>query len=305
MLAFAIKRALLGLLVMLAVSALTFGLTSVGADSARALAGEGASASDVEAVRVAYGLDRPLLIRYGQWLAGAAKGDLGISFLQRRPVLGIVWDRLPVTMTLGALAFTLAIITAIPLGIVAALNPNSLIDRLALGFSLVGQAMPTFWFALLGVVIFSVKLGWLPVSGSGTLAHFVLPAVVLAYYATPTLMRLTRAGMMDVLESDYVRTAKAKGVRPSRIVLKHALRNAIIPLVSVSAVQLGFMLGGSVVIETIFAMNGVGYLAWESIITSDIPIIQALVLMMAMVYVALTLIADIVNAWLDPRIRFS
>ena len=303
MFAFTIKKLFVGLLVMLAVSAITFTLTNVAADPARTLAGEGATSADVEAIRVAYGFDRPVIVRYGEWLGNALQADLGDSYRQRRPVTAVIFERLPVTLTLGSLAFGLALLVAIPLGIAAGLRPNSWIDRLALGIAIVGQAMPSFWFALIGIVVFSVSLRWLPVSGSSTWAHFVLPSVVLAYYATPTLMRLTRAGIVEVMGSDYIRTARAKGLGMGKVVFKHALRNAILPLVSVAAVQFGFMLGGSVVIETIFAMQGVGYLAWEAISYSDLPVIQAIVLVVASIYVALTFGADLLNAWLDPRLR--
>ncbi len=303
MLAFTIKKLFVGLLVMLAVSAITFTLTNVAADPARTLAGEGATSADVEAIRLAYGFDRPVIVRYGEWLGSAVQADLGDSYRQKRPVTAVIFERLPVTLTLGGLAFGLAILVAVPLGIAAGLRPNSWIDRLALGIAIVGQAMPSFWFALIGIVLFGVTLRWLPVSGSATWAHFVLPAVVLAYYATPTLMRLTRAGIIEVMGADFIRTARAKGLGDGKVVFKHALRNAILPLVSVAAVQFGFMLGGSVVIETIFAMQGVGYLAWEAISYSDLPVIQAIVLVVAAIYVALTFGADLLNAWLDPRLR--
>ncbi|MBE0694677.1 MAG: ABC transporter permease [Aquamicrobium sp.] len=303
MFAFTIKKLFVGLLVMLAVSAITFTLTNVAADPARTIAGEGATSADVEAIRLAYGFDRPVIVRYGEWLGNALQADLGASYRQRRPVTDVIFERLPVTLTLGSLAFGLALLVAIPLGIAAGLRPNSWIDRVALGIAIVGQAMPSFWFALIGIVVFSVSLRWLPVSGSATWAHFVLPSVVLAYYATPTLMRLTRAGIVEVMGSDFIRTARAKGLGMGKVVFKHALRNAILPLVSVAAVQFGFMLGGSVVIETIFAMQGVGYLAWEAISYSDLPVIQAIVLIVAAIYVALTFGADLLNAWLDPRLR--
>jgi peptide/nickel transport system permease protein len=302
-LTFTIKKLFVGLLVMLAVSAITFTLTNVAADPARTLAGQGATSADVEAIRVAYGFDRPVIVRYGEWLGNAVQADLGDSYRQKRPVTAVIFERLPVTLTLGGLAFGLAILVAVPLGIAAGLRPNSWIDRLALGLAIVGQAMPSFWFALIGIVLFGVTLRWLPVSGSATWAHFVLPAVVLAYYATPTLMRLTRAGIIEVMGADFIRTARAKGLGDGKVIFKHALRNAILPLVSVAAVQFGFMLGGSVVIETIFAMQGVGYLAWEAISYSDLPVIQAIVLVVAAIYVALTFGADLLNAWLDPRLR--
>jgi len=305
MLSYALRRLIIGVLVMFVVSGITFTLTNAAIDPARAIAGEGATSDDVEAIRKSYGFDRPLAARYVAWLSQALQGDLGSSYRQRRPVVDVIMERLPVTLKLGGLALAFALVLSIPLAIAAALRPNSWIDRIALLFALFGQAMPTFWFALLGIVVFSVNLRWLPASGSGTTAHFILPAIALGYYAAPTLMRLMRAGMIDVLASDYIRTARAKGLSEARVVLKHALRNAVLPVVSVAAVQFGFMLGGSVVIETIFAMQGVGYLAWESISLSDLPVTQAIVLMISLIYIVLTLSADLLNAWLDPRIRIG
>ena len=302
---YAIQRIFVGVLVLLTVSVLAFGLTNAAMDPARAIAGEGATVADIEAIRVAYGFDRPVTTRYLHWLKATLGGDLGESYRQKRPVMAVIGERLPVTLILGCAALAFAILVALPLGIVAALRPNSWIDRLAMVLALVGQAMPTFWFALLGIVVFSVTLGWLPASGADNWRSFVLPAVALGYYAAPTLMRLTRSGMLEVLEADYIRTARAKGLSGSSVVIKHALRNAILPVVAVAAVQFGFMLGGSVVIETIFAMPGLGYLAWESISLADLPVVQAIVLLVAVMYVLLTLLSDVLNAWLDPRIRIA
>lgn len=303
MLAFALKKIVLGLGVMIAVSIITFALTNTAVDPARTIAGEAATAEDVEAIRVAYGLDRSVVARYGTWLGDALRGNFGTSYRQKRPVAEVLAERLPVTIKLGCLAFAFALLLGLPLGILAALRPNTWIDRLALTTALVGQAMPSFWFALLGISLFSVTLGWLPASGSDTFASFLMPAVVLGYYACPSIMRLTRAGMLDVLGSDFIRTARAKGLLPTQVVLKHALRNAVLPVVSVAAVQFGYMLGGSVVIETMFAMQGIGYLAWESISLSDLPVVQAIVLVVSIFYVVLTILADLINAWLDPRLR--
>jgi peptide/nickel transport system permease protein len=189
--------------------------------------------------------------------------------------------------------------------VLAALRPNTWLDRLALTLSVLGQALPTFWFALMMIILFGVMLRWLPITGSDTWAHFVMPAIALGYYATPAIMRLTRTGMLDVLASDYIRTARAKGLRTGTVLFKHALRNAIIPVVSLAAVQFGFMLGGSIIIETIFALHGLGFLAWESITRSDIAVVQAIVLILACFYIVLTLLADLLNAFLDPRIRVS
>ncbi len=302
---YSLKRLAIGVFVLLAISMLSFGLTNAATDPAQAIAGNGATMADIEAIRTSYGFDKPVVTRYFVWLKDAIGGDLGQSFRQKRSVVEVIVERLRVTLTLGAAALTFALVLSIPLGIFAAMRPNTWVDRVAMALALIGQAMPTFWFALLGIVIFSVGLGWLPASGVSDWRGYVLPAMALGYYATPTLMRLTRSGMLEVLEADYIRTARAKGLSRSTVVVKHALRNAILPVVSVAAVQFGFMLGGSVVIETIFALPGVGYLAWESISLSDLPVVQAIVLMVAVLYVLLTLASDILNAWLDPRIRIA
>jgi peptide/nickel transport system permease protein len=256
-------------------------------------------------VRKAYGLDRPLPLQYLDWLGRAALGDFGESLYFRSPVAALIAERLPTTLLLGGMALGFALLLSIPLGVVAALRPNSLLDRLALTIAVVGQAMPSFWFALLLVLLFGLTLKWLPISGSESWAHFVMPAVALGYYATPAIMRLTRAGMIEVLGADYIRTARAKGLRTPTVLFKHALRNAIVPVVSLAAVQLGFMLGGSVVIETVFAMHGLGYLAWESISHNDFPVVQAIVLLISLFYIVLTFLADLLNGWLDPRLRLA
>jgi peptide/nickel transport system permease protein len=267
------------------------------------MAGEGARSEDIELIRKQYGFDRPLAVQYLDWLGRAATGDFGDSFYFRTPVAAIVWERMGTTLTLGAMALSFALTLSIPLGVAAAVRPNSWVDRLTLTVAVIGQAMPPFWFALLLILFFGLTLRWLPISGSETWAHFIMPALALSYYATPAIMRLTRAGMLEVLQADYIRTARAKGLRRGRVLFKHALRNAIIPVVALAAVQLGFMLGGSVVIETVFALHGLGYLAWESIAHNDFPVVQAIVLLVSLFYIVLTLIADLLNAWLDPRIR--
>jgi peptide/nickel transport system permease protein len=189
--------------------------------------------------------------------------------------------------------------------VLAAVRPNSFADRFALTLAVVGQAMPSFWFALTLILWLGVVWRLLPITGSDSWQNFVMPAIALGYYVTPAVMRLTRAGVIEVLSSDYIRTARAKGLRPMTVLFKHALRNAIIPVVSLTAVQFGFMLGGSIVIETIFQINGLGYLAWESIQRKDLPTMQAIVLVLSVIYVLLTLLADLLNAFLDPRLRVA
>ncbi len=303
MLLYTVKRLLLALLVAVTVSVVSFTLLRLAGDLATAVAGEAASSEDIEFLRKKYGLDRPVIVQYLDWAGSALKGDLGRSFYFNEAVTDLISGRLKTTMTLGACALGFALVFAIPLGVVAALKPNTWIDRIALTFSVFGQALPTFWFALMMIILFGVMLRWLPITGSETWAHFVMPSIALGYYATPAFMRLTRAGMLDVMASDYIRTARAKGLRTGTVLFKHALRNAVIPVVSLAAVQLGFMLGGSIVIETVFALHGVGYLAWESIARSDFPTVQAIVLILSLFYIVLTFLADLLNAFLDPRIR--
>ena len=305
MLVFILKRLGLALLVALTVSFISFSLLFLSGDPAAALAGETASGEDIEAMRRLYGFDRPMMVQYSEWLFKALRGDFGESYYFKLPVAQLIADRLSVTMTLGLCGIVFALVTAVPLGVVAAIRPNSIIDRFALFLSVAGQAMPSFWFGLILIVLFGITLGWLPVSGAATWKHFIMPTIVLGYYAMPAIMRLTRAGMLEVLNSDYIRTARAKGAGEGRVLFKHALRNAIIPVVSLAAVQMGFMLGGSIVVESVFALHGAGYLAWESIARNDLPTVQALILIFSMFYIVFTLLADVLNAWLDPRMRSS
>ena len=258
MLTFALKRLALAALVALTVSALAFLLLRASGDVAVALGGEGARSQDIETIRQAYGLDRPLVLQYVDWISKMARGDLGQSLYFKSDVLELIGDKMPTTALLAVFSLIFALAVSIPLGVIAAVYPNSWIDRLCLALAVAGQALPNFFFALILIVVFAVLLPILPVSGSDTWTHFVLPTIALGYYVAPAFMRLIRAGMIEVLGSDYIRTARAKGLSGLSVVLKHALRNALVPVVALAAVQLGFLLGGSVVIETIFALDGVG-----------------------------------------------
>ena len=305
MLIYSLKRFGVAILVTFAVSVITFVLLHASGDPAMAMAGEGATQEDIEYVREHFGFNRPMLLQYMDWFVRALQGDFGISIYLKIPVAEVIAAKAPITAILGASALTFALLISIPLGVLAAMKPITIFDRIALTIAVIGQAMPTFWFALLMMIFFGITLRILPVSGNTTWQHFVMPSIALGYYAMPAIMRLTRAGMIEVLSSDYIRTARAKGLRPRTVLFKHALRNAIIPVVSLSAVQLGFMLGGSIIIETIFSLKGLGNLAWQSIQRSDFDVMQALVLSIAMFYILLTYLADLLNAFLDPRIRVS
>jgi peptide/nickel transport system permease protein len=305
MLAYSLKRLGVALLVALTVSLITFSMIYISGDPALAIAGEGARQQDVENIRRFYGFDRPIYVQYLDWLWSALHGDLGRSYNLRQPVADVIFQRLPTTMLLGACAITFALVLAIPLGVLAAVKPNSIFDRVSLTLAVIGQAMPSFWFALTLILWFGVYWRLLPITGQDSWWNFVMPSIALGYYVTPAVMRLTSAGMLEVLSSDYIRTARAKGLKPMRVLFKHALRNAIIPVVALAAVQFGFMLGGSIVIETIFQINGLGYLAWESIQRKDLPMMQAIVLVLSIIYVLITFLADMLNAFLDPRIRVA
>jgi len=305
MIAFLGKRVLVAVGVTLFITFLTFLLLFVSGDPATALAGASSRAEDVEKIRVLYGLDRPILVQYAEWLWNAVRGDLGQSLFFQLPVVDLLAGRLPVTLTVGVLAMGLALALGVPLGIVAAVWRGGAIDRFALVLAVVGQAMPTFWFGLILIVVFGMMVPVLPISGADDWRGYILPVVVLGYYAAPAIMRLVRSGMIDALQSDYIRTARANGLLGPTVLLNHALRNAIVPLVSLTAVQFGFLLSGSIVVESVFALNGLGRLGWESIIRSDLPTVQAIILVLSGIFILLTTCADILTAWIDPRARMQ
>ncbi len=305
MFAYIMKRLALAILVALTVSIIAFLLLRLSGDPAIAIAGEGARQADIDLIRQTYGFDRPLPIQYLEWLGHILHGRFGDSIYFKTPAGPLIFEKLQTTLILGVAALAVALAISIPLGVLAAIYKNTWIDRLCLAVAVVGQALPNFFFALLLIMLLSISLHILPVSGSGTWQHFVMPAISLGYYVAPAFMRLIRAGMVEVLEADYIRTARAKGLSTGRVIFKHALRNAIVPVVALTAVQLGFLLGGSVVVETIFALDGLGYLAYQSITFKDFPVMQLIVLLLSVIYVLLTLASDIANAWLDPRIRVA
>jgi peptide/nickel transport system permease protein len=300
---YTLRRVCMAILVAFTVSIIAFFLVRVSGDLAIALAGPEASDADIMEIREIYGLDRPIIVQYADWLGNAVQGDFGESLFFPETVWELVATRLPTTLRLAISGLVLSLLIGIPFGVLAALRPNSWIDRLSMTIAVAGQAIPTFWMGLILMVVFGLTLGWTPISGDETWRHFILPAVTLGYYSTPPIMRLTRSGMMEVLSADYIRTAYAKGLHPMPVLFKHALRNAVIPVVALASVQFGHMLSGAVVIEAVFAMQGIGYLAWESIQRKDVAVIQTILLVVCMFYVFLTVLADLLNAWLDPRIR--
>lgn len=305
MLRYASKRLLLAALVALVVSLAAFLLLSAATDPAAAIAGEGAEQEDIEQIRIQLGLNRPLMVQYVSWLAKVFHGDFGVSYYWHQSVSSLILQHLPVTLTLALAAIFVTLVVAIPLGTIAALYPRSLVDRFALAVSVSAQATPSFWLGLILIIVFGVAIPVLPISGDAKASNYVLPAIVLGAHSIPAVMRLTRVGVMDVMASDYVRTARAKGFYGLRLLLRQVMRNALLPVVSVLSVQLGYKLGGSVVTETVFAMNGLGRFALQSIVGGDIPTVQMLVVLFAITFITLTLLADLLNAWLDPRIRLA
>ena len=288
--------------VALTLSFITF-LLNVAIDPAQAVAGEEAEALEIEQVRQQYGFDRPILIRYFEWFKAVLTGDLGISYYWNKPVGSLLLERAPETITLALMSVMVTIFIAIPLGICAAINPNSVIDRMCLGVAVSFQAIPNFWLGLVMIIIFSVTFPIFPVSGDKTYFHFILPSIVLGTSSVPPVMRLMRTGLLDVMEADYIRTARSNGFFGWKLILNHAMRNALLPVVSVLAVQLGHKFGGSVITESVFSINGLGRLALESILGADIPTVQILVFVFAFTFLILNLLADILNAYLDPRLR--
>ncbi len=303
MLRFFVRRLIVALLVAATVMTLAFVMTRLSGDLATSIAGPAATQADIGAVRKAYGLDRPMILQFLDWAGRAATGDLGDSYFFKTRVAELIAERMPITLTLGLTGLVIALLVSLPLGILAAVRENTGFDRLVQLVALLGQALPSFWLGLILMIVFGLQLGWLPISGTASWQGYIMPGVVLAFSAIPALTRLTRAGMIQALSADYIRTARAKGLSRTSILLKHALRNAAIPVVAIAAVQLGFMLGGSIVIEQVFALHGVGFLGWESIAKNDFPVVQAVVLVLAVIYVALTMLADMLNAVLDPRLR--
>lgn len=303
--AFVFSRLIVAACVAVTVSVIGFSLLRLSGDLAQQLAGDDAKPEQIVEVARRYGLDRPLHIQYVDWASNVLSGNLGRSLFTNEPVAQLIAERVGVTAKLALLSILFAVLIGVPLGVLAAVRANTWIDRSALGLAVFGQAIPNFWFGLILIVVFGVTLRWLPITGSDTLAHFILPTVTLGFTVMPPFMRITRSGMLDVLNADFIRTARAKGLSPGVVIFKHALRNAILPVVSLTAVTLGFLLGGSVIVELVFALNGIGLLAFQSIVRADFPVVQSIIIFVSFAYVLLTFLSDVVNAWLDPRIRLA
>ncbi len=298
-----LRRLWQSVLVLLGVSFVVFGILHLTGDPALVLLPPDASAEDIQKFREVMGFNDPFLVQYGRFLRGAVQGNFGDSIRYSEPAFDLVVERMPATFELAGAALVLALCLAIPLGIVSAVRRNSPVDYVSTVVALLGQSMPTFWLGIMLILLFSVSLNLLPSSGRGGWDHLILPAITLGLFTTARIARLTRSGMLEVLNQDYIRTARAKGVAGSPIVWKHALKNAAIPIVTIVGIELGTLLGGSVITETIFAWPGVGRLSVQAIYNRDYPVVQAAVFLLASTFVVVNLVVDVLYTYLDPRIR--
>ncbi len=298
-----LRRFLQSLLVLLGVSFVVFGILFLTGDPALVLLPPDATIEDIAKFRESMGFNDPFFVQYGRFLFGAVRGNFGESVRHGEPAFDLVMERMPATFELAGAALAIALCLAIPAGIVSAVRRNSVLDYFSTVVALLGQSMPTFWLGIMLILLFSVQLNLLPSSGRGGWQHMLLPAVTLGLFTTARITRLTRSGMLEVLNQDYIRTARAKGVANPPVVWKHALKNAAIPIVTIVGIELGTLLGGSVITETIFAWPGVGRLSVQAIYNRDYPVVQAAVFTLSATFVLVNLVVDLLYTYLDPRIR--
>jgi peptide/nickel transport system permease protein len=303
--AYVAGRLATAILVILGVSVVSFFLTFLTGDPAEIMLPPGATAVQIEKFRAEWGFDDPVIVQYWRFLKRAVHGEFGVSLRHGQQSLPLIAARLPATLQLTVTAMLLAIVLAVPLGVLAATHRGGPVDLLAMGVALVGQSVPNFWLAIMMILLFAVSWGLLPTSGRGGVAHVVMPAAAIAINLMALLTRLVRSTMIEMLSEDYVRTARAKGLREVLVTSRHALPNALIPLVTVVGLQFGYILGGAVVIETIFTWPGVGLFTIQAILNRDYPVVQAAVFILATGVVLINLIVDLLYVWLDPRIRLT
>ncbi len=305
MVQFVARRLLEAAVVVLLALTAVFSLQFLAGDPVKLFLPTDTTPKQIEEFRERLGFNDPWLVQYGRFMRGAIRGDFGNSLRQGEPALGLVMQRLPATLSLSAVAMALALGVAIPVGVISAARRNSWFDHAGIGATVLGQAIPGFWLGLMLIYVFAVWLNVLPTGGRGTWAHFILPSITLSAFVAARFARLTRSMMLDVLSQDYIRTARAKGLGPPRVLYKHALKNASLPIVTLLALQLGQLLGGAVITETIFAWPGVGRFLVQALLNRDFPVVLVGVFLTAVVYSGLNLAADMAYAWLNPRIRYQ
>lgn len=305
MTAYVLRRLVQTVFVLFGVSILAFGTLFLSGDPTMLMVSESWNSQQIAEFRQRMGFDRPWHEQYFDYAWKAVRGDFGMSLRQQQPSFTLISQRLPATLQLAGAAMAIALCVGIPVGVLAALRRGSIWDNALMLVGLLGQSLPVFWLGLLLIMVFSVGLGWFPVAGTGTPQHLVLPAITLGLFSTAYIARMARSSMLEVLGRDYVRTARAKGLSHQNVVVRHALRNALIPLVTVVGLQFGALLGGAVITETIFAWPGVGRLTIQAIQQKDLPLVQACVLLLASIFVLVNLVVDLLYTYLDPRIRLS
>jgi peptide/nickel transport system permease protein len=305
MLVYLARRAIGAVWALIGVAIVVFAILHLTGDPAAVMMPPEATAQEIAAFRHEEGFDRPLLVQFGAFALAAAHGDLGISLRHQEPAMGLALERLPATMTLTAAAMLVVLAIGVPAGVASALRPRTTIDYVARVVALIGQSAPTYWIGLMLILFFAVGLNWFPAGGIGGWRNLVLPAVTLGFFSTAKIMRLTRSALLDVLDADYLRTARAKGLAPARVTLAHALRNAWLPIVTQLGVELGTLLSGAIITETVFAWPGVGRLAVQAVFERDFPVVESVVLLAATIFVMLNLVVDLLYAVLDPRIRYA
>jgi len=305
MAAFLLRRIAGAIWVLVGVAIVVFVIVHLTGDPAAVMLPPESTPAEIEAFRHEEGFDRPLIVQFGTFALGALHGDLGQSLRHDEPALGLALERLPATVELALAAFVLVAVIAVPAGVVSAARPRGLISAAVRVFALIGQSAPTYWIGLMLILVFGVRLGWLPVSGIGDFSHLILPAVTLGFFSMAKVMRLTRAALLDVLASDYLRTARAKGLAPLRVLVGHALRNAWIPIVTQLGIELGTLLSGAIITETVFAWPGIGRLAVQVVYDRDVPVVEAVVLLAATIFTLVNVLVDLLYATLDPRVRYE
>jgi peptide/nickel transport system permease protein len=305
MLRFIVGRGLQSLLSLFVVSLVVFYAARLTGDPTVLMLSEMATKEDAARLRAHLGLDKPIAVQYGLFLKQAVQGDLGESTRYRRPVTDVLASRFPASLQLGSVAIVISILIALPIGVYSAVHRGTALDFAGRLFAVLGQSLPLFWLGLILILIFAVWFGWLPAAGRGTTAHFILPAITMGWATTPAIMRLTRSAMLEVLESEYVKLARIKGLPEWKVVWKHALKNALLPVVTFSVLLFAEMIAGAIVTETVFAWPGVGQLLIASVNVRDFPMVQATVLLLASLFVLGNFAVDVLYAWLNPKIRYG
>ena len=303
MLRYIVKRIVLMIPVLIVMTLIVFSIFYFGpGDPVSRIVGPNVTPEVYESIRQKYGLDQPFIVQYLRFLKSVVEGDLGMSILQERPVIEMIKERLPITLQIGLLGFLITFVVAIPIGVIAAVKKNTVVDYISMSGILLGMAVPTFWFGMMLLYVFGYKLRWFPISGYGSIRHYILPSLAIGLTNAAATARMVRSNMLEVLKQDYIRTARSKGLLERIVVYKHALKNALIPVITIMGLRLGWILGGSVALELIFSIPGLGRLMVDSILARDYPVVQGAMVVLTSSIILANILADILYAVVDPRI---